>query len=652
MSTRDPTGPAGPVHWSADARASSPRYGDFYTSEAGALAQARHVFLHGNGLPGRWQARTRFTVLETGFGLGLNFLATWQAWHDDPARCARLDYVAIEAHPVSPDDIARAVAAAPEQAPLVPLAQQLIARHPLPLPGLHRIEFVHADGPQAGVLVLTLAIGHAPALLRELHLSADAVYLDGFSPARNPDMWSPALLKSVARLMREGGTAASWTIAAAVRHGLAQAGFVVERAPGLPPKRDALRARYAPAWARPVGWPVHPAQERPPGEPHALVIGAGLAGAATTRALRARGWRVTVVDATGPAAGASGLPAGLMVPHVSPDDAPMSRLTRAGAALLRDWIGQDGLPARHWREAGVLQQVDDAHRARAPAAWGELGLADRLFELREARPGQPARFFPQGLAIEGGALVRHWLDAPGVTPCWGRAAASLARQGDGWAALDAQGEVIAQAPVAIVATALASLPLATPLATPGDAATAGVLRAVRGQITLGRTALPAADVPAHALSGHGHFIAALNAESPWPWLVGASFERGEATPEASSTAHAGNLDKLCQLAPALARQVEGDFDPATARAWVQVRCASPDRLPLVGPVPGRPGLHMLAALGSRGLSLTAVCAELLASQIDGDPWPVEERLARALAPARFIADPAAARPGGETSAPA
>ncbi|MBN9409410.1 MAG: tRNA (5-methylaminomethyl-2-thiouridine)(34)-methyltransferase MnmD [Burkholderiales bacterium] len=646
MSTRDPTGPAGPVHWSADGRASSPRYGDFYTSEAGALAQARHVFLHGNGLPGRWQARARFTVLETGFGLGLNFLATWQAWHDDPARCTRLDYVAIEAHPVSADDIARAVAASPEQAPLAPLARQLIARHPLPLPGLHRIEFVHADGPQAGVLALTLAIGDAPALLRELHLSADAVYLDGFSPARNPDMWSPALLKSVARLMREGGTAATWTIAAAVRHGLAQAGFVVERAPGLPPKRDALRARYAPAWARPASWPVHEARSDAPGERHALVIGAGLAGAATARALRARGWHVTVVDATGPAAGASGLPAGLMVPHVSPDDAPMSRLTRAGAALLRDWIGQDSLPARHWREAGVLQQVDDAHRARAPAAWDELDLPTRLFELREARPGQPARYFPGGVAIEGGALVRHWLAAEGVTPCWGRAVASLTRREDGWAALDPHAVVIAQAPVAIVATALASLPLATP----GDPSTSGVLRAVRGQITLGRTPLPPADAPPHALSGHGHFIAALNEDAGWPWLVGASFERGEATPEASAAAHAGNLDKFRQLAPALARQVEGDFDPAVARAWVQVRCASPDRLPLVGPVPGRPGLHMLAALGSRGLSLAAVCAELLASQIDGDPWPVEERLARALAPARFIADPAAARPGAETSA--
>jgi tRNA 5-methylaminomethyl-2-thiouridine biosynthesis bifunctional protein len=636
----------GPVEWSGDGIPSSPRYQDIYHSRSGALAQARHVFLAGNDLPARWRGPRHFCILETGFGLGLNFLATWQAWRDDPARCPRLHYVSIEAHPVQPADILRAVEGLPELAELTDLARELAARHPPTLPGLLRIVFTH----QGGELHLTLALGDAATLLPQLVLSADAVYLDGFSPARNPELWSLPVFKGVARLMRPGGTAATWSVAARVRQGLTQCGFLVEKVPGLPPKRDALRARYAPAWSRPASWPAHaPAPSRDATTPSVLVIGAGLAGACVAHRLAAAGHAVTVLEAgPTPASGASGLPAGLMVPHVSPDDAQMSRLTRAGAQQMLDLIRRTGLDRRHWRDDGVLQVVDDAHKARAPAAWHDFG--GELFAMTVTPDGRPARQFAQALAIEPGALVRHLLSGAALGPGAGAirvqvgaAVARLARDGDDWVAHDAAGTEIGRALRVVLTAALGSADLAAQA--PGSRWPA-ILRAVRGQVTLGQRPL-GAEAPPQPLSGDGHFIAAWNhvdadpaatdgATPPWHWMMGASFERGETALEAHAAADAGNLEKLRRLSPALADALADQFDER-ARHWVQVRCASPDRLPLVGEVPGCPGLHLLAALGSRGLSLAAVCAELLACQIDGEPWPLERALAGALAPARFSA---------------
>jgi len=113
----------------------APDYGDVYHATAGAFAQARHVFLAGNGLPGRWQGRERFVVLETGFGLGNNFLATWAAWRADPQRCERLVFISLEKHPLTPEDMARVHRSSEEAA----LAAELVAQWPPLTPDLHGV---------------------------------------------------------------------------------------------------------------------------------------------------------------------------------------------------------------------------------------------------------------------------------------------------------------------------------------------------------------------------------------------------------------------------------------------------------------------------------------------------------------------------------
>ena len=213
----------------------SAAYGDVYHSADGGPAQARHVFLAGNDLPLRWAGRARFTVFETGFGLGLNFLATWQAWQADPARCAVLHFVSVEKHPFAAPDLARAHAAWPEFAAL---SAELCAAWPPLSGGEHRLVLA------GGQVVLTLILADALDVLPQLDVAADAFYLDGFSPARNPELWSPAVCAALARCAAPGASLATWSVAGGVRRALAAAGFVLARRPGFAGKREMLTGRW------------------------------------------------------------------------------------------------------------------------------------------------------------------------------------------------------------------------------------------------------------------------------------------------------------------------------------------------------------------------------------------------------------------------
>ncbi|MDQ3271813.1 MAG: tRNA (5-methylaminomethyl-2-thiouridine)(34)-methyltransferase MnmD, partial [Pseudomonadota bacterium] len=428
------------IEWLADGTPYSPRFGDRYRSELGGLAQSREVFLRGCGLPGAWAHQPQWRILETGFGLGLNFLVTWQAWKADPARPRLLHLVSTEAFPASADDILRAAAAHPE---LIPLAQQLQAQFWGLLPGVHRLVF------EEGRVLLSLCIGDTKAMLREQHFQADAVYLDGFSPAKNPDMWALHTLKAVARCCRRGTRIASWTIARAVLDNLTQCGFVVHKTPGLPPKRDNLQGVFGPRWE------PRKAQTFTTVNPTScVVIGGGLAGAAAAASLARRGWQVEVLDShAAPAGGASGLPAGVLVPHVSPDDSLLSRLTRCGVratlqqaeALLQ--AGED------WQACGVLERRLDGSAGLA-ADWPEAGrdwsdIADpsKLALAGLVATDGPACWHTRGGWIKPARLVQALLAQSGLRWRGGIAASRLQRNPETghWQVLDAQGKGLAQA---------------------------------------------------------------------------------------------------------------------------------------------------------------------------------------------------------------
>ncbi|MHB1669276.1 MAG: FAD-dependent 5-carboxymethylaminomethyl-2-thiouridine(34) oxidoreductase MnmC [Thiomonas sp.] len=661
-----------PLARDAEGRPYSARYGDIYASSAGALGQARAVFLGGCGLldtPSAWTGRRQFVVLETGFGLGTHFLATWQAWLADPARPDTLHFVSVELHPLAATDLIAACA----DPSLLPLAHELAAAWPPAVRGLHQLQFA------AGRVKLTLALGDVREVLPRLDLGADAIHLDGFAPARNPAMWEPGVIKAAARLARPGARLASTSVAHALCAHLEQAGFTVSKLPGYGGEAARLQAVYAPRWRTRR---LEPRAAATSVERHAMVIGAGLAGAACAQALARRGWTVDVLDADGAAAGASALPAGLAHARISPDDDRLARLGRAGLAALLAALPE---PERHalWQGGGLLLAEPGSALPDLSAIAAALALPPSVAEVVDAgeaslRAGAQVTqggWWPAGGVAAASSLVRAWLATPGVrlggaqvhrlrrAPTFtvthpGSSSHAIAD----WQALDAAGRVLAQAPVCIMATALdaARLLSASGLAPSGPCLQSLPLRAQAGQAFL----VPASTLPQLArlqrpLAGDAYVLplppAALQslglpAGETWQ-LLGATYEDDPAAlmPIEAAWAHiAQGLEPLVGALPAA--------PPAEARVFRGVRAVAVDRLPCAGPwpdwealarakpaalqrpadeLPPLPGLYLSTAMGSRGLTLAALAAECIASHIEGEPAPVERDLLAALAPGRF-----------------
>ncbi|AVS67625.1 FAD-dependent cmnm(5)s(2)U34 oxidoreductase [Paracidovorax avenae] len=632
-----------PIDWLPDGTPFNPRFGDRYHSHTG-LAQAREVFLRGCGLPDAWAGQPMWRVLETGFGCGLNFLATWAAWRADPARPRLLHFVSCEAFPVSADDLLRSMLG---HAELEPLARALHAQYWGLLPGVHRLAF------EGGQVLLTLYIGDAQAMLRQQQPVADAVYLDGFSPQVNPELWDLHTLKAVARCCRRGTRLATWSVAGAVRDGLAQCGFRVQKVPGLPPKRSNLQAVFDPAWEpRPVQ-PDLPDVRLAGGPSSALVIGGGLSGAAVAASLARRGWQVRVLDqGAEPAAGASGLPAGVFAPHVSPDDSLLSRLSRCGVRATLQALQASGLAeGEDWSACGVLEHEVDG-KNRLPPAWaGDAAVgaewsraADGAALEAAGLPGASVAYWhARGGWLRPARLVRALLAHPAIH--WqGRSAVSRLEPvaaPDGathWRAYGSDGTLVAEAPHVVVAAGYGSRPWL-----PGRYP----IHPLRGQVSWGtRADSPAAAWPPFPVNGHGNLVPHAGMAEGAIWVMGSTFERGQTelppSPQEQAQAHAANAAKLEQLLPALAQGLAPAIaGPGAAPGhWAAVRCTAPDRLPFVGPVDAsrQPGLWVCAAMGARGLTLSQLCGELLATRMMGEPLPVEARLARALSTERLPGD--------------
>lgn len=656
---------AATIGFDAEGAPYAPAFGDRYHARAGALAQAEHVFLGGNGLPRRWAGRARFVVLETGFGLGVNFLATWAAWRRDAARPARLHFVSIDKHPPHRDDLARAHAALAEQALPRDLAAALRAAWP-PLTGdMHRLAF------EQGRVELLLAFGDASAWLRRLQLQADAIYLDGFAPERNAAMWSDSVFTALPALCANGATAATWSVARPVRDGLAASGFEVERAAGLAGKREMTLARFAPRHR-----PARPGRRQAalPSAGTAIVVGAGLAGAAAAAALAGEGLEVTVLEAE-PAstAGSNAIEvAGLVRGIVARDDGAHARWHRAaalqgqrqvaeaiaaaGGAAGRAAGGAPGESARVIaRLDGVLHLADDfaGMQARAEAAaWPAQYVQALDAEAASACAGwalrQPAWFFAGGGWVDPAALVRHGLAAAGVQLRSGSRVTTLQRRGARWLAFGGQGQALAEADLVVLANAHSAAAVA-----PAHAVAAWKIGRSRGQVTHVPAAAVAGAAPGGAglrvpLARNGYLI-------PLPdgsLLAGATHSPGDDEAALRAEDHAHNLsvlERLAGFAPALGAQPLG--------GRVGWRCHSDDRLPLVGAlaadlaevsggsgsrfaqprhVPREAGLFALTALGSRGIASAALGARVLAAWVCEAPMPVDTDLLDAVDAARHL----------------
>jgi tRNA 5-methylaminomethyl-2-thiouridine biosynthesis bifunctional protein len=408
-----------------------------------------------------------------------------------------------------------------------------------------------------------------------------------------------------------------------------------------------LSGRYAPRRPVPAAQPAYP-HER-----HAIVIGAGVAGAAVCERLQSRGWRVDLVEAraASPVQPAREF-AGVFHPHVSPDDAIRSRIARNGFlyAIAR-WLALERAGRTlAWDRCGVIQVAADREQeqriAHAGSALGFPGEYARYVTRDEAEGLAACRLRSGGWWFPGGGWMRpaslvaaqRAASAGGVQSHFATPVDRIRRDDGGWSALATNGKAIATAPVLVLANSADVQRLA---------AIGETLARVRGQVTY----VPAdrTVAPRTVITGRGYVLPPVDGIV----IAGSTYDRDETDPQPQASGHQTNLLHLGRLLP----EAAAGLDPSTLHGAVGFRCAAPDRMPLVGALPDveaaqrgeadltgahlahlprHAGLYCATGFASRGLVWASLAAETLAGIIEGEPLPLESDLADALDPARFV----------------
>lgn len=596
----------------------SRRFGDVYHPHAGAMQQASKVFIGGNQLPERWRGKSSFTVCETGFGLGNNFLALWHAWRQDASRPARLHMISVEAHPFRQEDL-RALLMRQHEGELLRLALALVQAWPPLLPGLHRLEF------EGGALTLTLAFGPVERMARQLQAQVDAFFLDGFAPRVNPEMWTPALFGQLARLAARDATLASWCCVGQVRRDLRDAGFLVNKRPGYGGKREITVATLRQELGRRRQAPV--ASD----PPSVMVVGGGLAAGGVAQALALRGHDIQVFDPVfelGLGGSHHGHLAAVLSPVISRDDDIRSRLSRAG--VLRALQRWGNLPGAPLVPCGTIDLAPDPHEEVAmreslaflamPDTWVKWLDAAQVSEYAGIALGRGGFFFPQGGCVRLRPLLEGLFSRPGIR-CHAVQVATLHREPAGiWTARDAGGAVLGQASQVVLANArhagtlLGSVTGLLPQ--PALPKLKGIY-GMAGQVSYyGEGDIPS---PRVVLAGAGYSLPALDGRQ----LVGSTYRLNVARAEATNSGQREICDKLEAL---LGMEGESLSQIPLEGAWSGWRAAVSDRLPMIGPVGTQSGLWLACAYGSRGLTWASLAGDVIAALLNREPVPLEREL--------------------------
>ncbi len=649
--------PCADISWSENGVPFSTQFDDFYYSSEAGIAESEHVFLQGNSLPERWTSfeDDTFCILETGFGTGLNFLLTWLAWQKQTNNRPRLHFISLEKFPLSTPELVRALA--PWES-LSSLANKLIDAWPGRLPGQHRLEL------DQGRVILDLWWDDSRLALADLATrgpAIDAWYLDGFTPSRNDAMWQPELYQAMAALSRPGATVSTFTAASHVRRGLEQAGFEISKVPGFGQKRESLRGvatRAGPTLATiDTPWDM---PSRPVTKPRqALIIGAGLAGCTLAAALAQRNISVTVLDQGDLAGEASGNEQGVLYTRLSKRHSALTDFAlqsfRFSANLYRNMFTSGALePGLDGDLCGSFHQITDAQEV-ALIKNQLVGLND----LAEALTAQEASHYLGETPVEGGYWYPDsgWLRPPAVCSAMLESPLIKFQQNCGkvvlkpleeqWQAINSDNQALATADIAIICSGASSASFTETGWLP--------LQSIRGQTSY----LPASEATQSlkaAFCHRGYISPARESRH----CIGASFKLRDNSMEVRPEEHRENLEKLAAALPQWSSELE-KLDPEKMEGRVGFRCASPDYLPIAGPVPAReeflqtygalrknarqviqqrgnyvPGLYINTAHGSRGLSSAPLCAQLLASLICNELPPLSRELVRALSPSRFL----------------
>ncbi len=629
------------VKWSHNTPEST-QFKDVYYSTTDGLAETENVFILGNQLPQRCLNQQHFVIAETGFGTGLNFVATIALWLKTAPQHAQLDYISVEKYPLSKRSIKKALSQWPE---LDIYTRALLQVYPVNISGFHRSKLVKNR------ISLTLMIGDATEMYSQLSTEVDAWYLDGFAPNRNPEMWSAELCKEIARLSHPGTSFSTYTAAGQVRRNLQQAGFTVKKVTGHE-KRERLCGHFnqASSVISSAPW-FHPPKIAVPDRKKAIIIGGGIAGVSMAHTLCQSGWQATLLEQEDHiAAQASGNKAGIVMPKLTLNMDDYAQFHLSAFLYTIKWLQgiQARQPSLEWHPDGILELVGQQRGTQL----AKLDLNKQVVQYLTTKSasrlaGVPlekeALYYPQAGWLAPAQLCKTLLeDCPTIHIACNHTVLDLQQQADHtWQVITqkqsykAEVVVICNGPAANQFWQTQHLPI-----TPS-----------RGQISyLRQSGHPPTLLKAIC---YGGYVIPLTENE---LVCGASYAPGDNVATLRQADHDDNTRTLQQHLPGLIADQQPVQDGRVA-----IRATTLDRLPIVGPVANEafyqlayqdirlgkkpsvyplaqyhPGLYIASGLGSRGLTTAAITAELIANLVNNTPLALSTALYHAVHPARFF----------------
>jgi tRNA 5-methylaminomethyl-2-thiouridine biosynthesis bifunctional protein len=608
----------------------SSEYGDVYFSSDSGLDETYYVFLAHNQLSNRWKnlIQDHFTICETGFGTGLNFLCAWKLWQETAPPNARLHFISTEKFPLNIDDLKKALSLWPG---LKAFSDPLIHQYALISKAWHRLMF------DEGRVTLTLLIGDANEALPKLKGVVDAWFLDGFSPAKNPDMWQTSLFKEMAKHSHSETTFATFTSAGEVRRGLQGASFDVSKAPGFGKKREMLFGQYQGAAFN---------KQVKVKSKTVIVIGGGLAGAASAEAMARRGYQVTLIERhSSLAQEASGNPLGVLYPRLTAGETPLNALALQGFLYTLSLLNHIKMNDENYQQCGVLQLAfNERERKRIATVINEY--PQLVHEVNKKYASQlsgisieyDGMYIPQAGWLNPASFCEALTLHSNIISLTNTEALSIEKTPQGWQLLSKKG-LIAEASNLIIANATDAQNF--------KQTSHCEMQSVRGQITL----LPATELSQPlktVICTDGYLSPARQGQH----CLGATFSPNDSNTEIREADHQSNLNMLKSLAPKWDKTAY-EVQPLQGRA--AIRATTNDYMPLAGAVldvnhlknnpprynalpnnlPWLEGLYINAGHGAKGLVNAPICAEMIASLICNEPAPVDCSLFSALDPNRF-----------------
>ncbi len=648
----------------------SENFDDIYFSVDDGCLKKEHVFIHGNRLPQRWeqlqhQNKACFVIAETGFGTGLNFLITWYFWPQFAPPTATLYYYSCEKLPLSLQDLKRSLAAWPQ---LDSLAAQLMANYPILTPGFHPRSF--QNGRVNLILMLgdvsqcytQLLVSGDKTLERDLRdFSVDAWFLDGFAPVKNETMWPDEFFEIMGLLSTKGTTASTCSAARLLKERLTKHGFVVGRAAEFAKKTHGLTAEFKAVVDvhhgrycayRSTPWHVAPRRQLSV-EKRATVLGGGLAGCFTAYSLAKRGWKVTVLEEKNQVGlGASGNHGAVLYPQFSAFRSPLTELmlmaflyaVRFYRPLLDRGI-EGELNGILQFASNQRELTSQRHLRSWLEAYPELG---RLVGKTEASDlaglslQEGGLFIPDSGWINSPSMCEYLINHPLITVKTNTAALQLIHHHGLW---DVGGD---QAEIVVIANGYCANQFKETDWLP--------IKQVAGQMTYIK-ANQQSDLLKIPLCGNAHLLPAKQNRH----ALGATFHQYLGDPSELRDDVCKNSDDQLNVARLQQLPIDWDFPPEAVASWGGVRAATPDYLPLVGPVAipdsfrrhygalvkdsrrfiptladHYPGLYLCTGFGSRGLTSIPLCCEWLASHLNQEPGLIPKTLLQAISPSRFL----------------